>query len=73
MGLRRVRDGDHSGFGSVMFHKHNLSRVWTVNGRSYQVCLTCSREFLYDLKAMKRLDEVRPKRVRLQLLKKGVA
>jgi hypothetical protein len=71
MALRGLCDGDYSGFGSVTFHKHNLSRVWTVNGRSYQVCLGCAREFLYDLKAMKRLEAVRPKKIKLQLLKRG--
>jgi hypothetical protein len=34
-------------------HQHlNLSRVFTVNGVSYQVCLSCGTELEYDLATM---------------------
>lgn len=31
----------------------NTSRVFTIDGRSYIVCLDCGREQNYDLKEMK--------------------
>jgi len=31
----------------------SLSRVFTVDGRTYRVCLNCGRELEYDLAAMR--------------------
>ena len=31
---------------------HRLSRVWTLNKRTYKVCIDCGRQFDYDLKNM---------------------
>ena len=33
-------------------HHHGLSRVFTIAGRSYQVCCDCGAEFNYSLDAM---------------------
>ena len=33
-------------------HHHGLSRVFTIAGRSYQVCCDCGAEFHYSLDAM---------------------
>ena len=33
-------------------HHHNLSRVFTIHGRSYQVCCDCGAEFKYSLTKM---------------------
>lgn len=30
-------------------HHHNLSRVFTINGRTYRVCCDCGSEFKYSL------------------------
>ena len=33
-------------------HHHNLSRVFTIRGRTYQVCCDCGAEFKYSLTNM---------------------
>jgi len=33
-------------------HHHNLSRVFTIHGRTYQVCCDCGAEFKYSLAKM---------------------
>jgi hypothetical protein len=33
-------------------HHHNLSRVFTIHGRTYQVCCDCGAEFKYSLTKM---------------------
>jgi uncharacterized membrane protein len=33
-------------------HHRNLSRVFTIDGRTYQVCCNCGAEFDYSLKYM---------------------
>ena len=39
-------------------HHANLSRVFTIRGRSYRVCCDCGSEFNYSLKQM-RIDNRR--------------
>ncbi len=34
-------------------HHSNLSRVFTIDGRTYRVCLSCGAEFDYSLKYMR--------------------
>ena len=34
-------------------HHSNLSRVFTIDGRTYRVCLSCGAEFDYSLKGMR--------------------
>jgi hypothetical protein len=53
---------------NFLFHRHVLSRVFTIRGRSYQVCLLCTREFLYDLHAMKQVPERGKKQPKLQIV-----
>jgi hypothetical protein len=36
-------------------HHHNLSRVFTINHRSYQVCFECGQQVDYSLKLMRAL------------------
>lgn len=33
-------------------HHHNLSRVFTIQGRTYRVCCDCGAEFKYSLSKM---------------------
>ncbi len=33
-------------------HHHNLSRVFAIHGRTYQVCCDCGAEFKYSLTKM---------------------
>ena len=33
-------------------HHHNLSRVFTIRGRTYRVCCDCGTEFSYSLTSM---------------------
>ena len=33
-------------------HHRNLSRVFTIGGRTYQVCCDCGTEFKYSLTSM---------------------
>jgi len=33
-------------------HHHNLSRVFTIDGRTYRVCYECGAEFKYSLTSM---------------------
>jgi len=33
-------------------HHHNLSRVFTIHGRTYRVCCDCGAEFKYSLTNM---------------------
>ena len=44
-------------------HHHNLSRVFTIDGRTYRVCCECGAEFKYSLTSMsivQRLSRVIP-------------
>jgi len=43
-------------------HHSNLSRVFTIAGRSYRVCCDCGAEFKYSLATMsiQRRDDWRP-------------
>lgn len=34
-----------------------LSRIFTIGGKTYQVCLECGAELEYDLETMKQLPE----------------
>jgi uncharacterized membrane protein len=33
-------------------HHHNLSRVFTIHGRTYRVCCECGAKFKYSLTSM---------------------
>jgi hypothetical protein len=35
-------------------HNHELSRVFTIRRRTYQVCVSCGREFEYSWELMRR-------------------
>jgi hypothetical protein len=39
-------------FGSWFGCHHHLSRVFTIQGRTYQVCIECGREFEYSWESM---------------------
>ena len=41
-------------------HHHQLSRVFTIDGQTYQVCCDCGRKFKYSLESM--TTERRPPR-----------
>ena len=50
-------------------HHHNLSRVFTIHGRTYQVCCDCGAEFKYSLAKMsierRLLRDPMPTRIRV--------
>lgn len=41
-------------------HHRNLSRVFTIGGRTYQVCCDCGAEFDYSLTSMS-IERQRPR------------
>jgi hypothetical protein len=46
-------------------HHHNMSRVFTINRRSYQVCIECGQQVDYSLKLMHALPrETAPREAR---------
>ncbi len=51
----------------------NLSRVFTIGGRSYQVCCDCAAQFKYSLDAMSIQQRDFPRTVRCGVIPLGSA
>ena len=59
MGLLEVRMSQFLGHAfDALFgcHHSNLSRAFTIKGRTYKVCTDCGREFDYSLETMSVMD-----------------